>query len=406
MSEITAQETTDNATIRVETAIETETAEFPSVEVVNGVDITEEVSDVIDPMVEAVVPVADEVVASVTDEAEPKIEEVVATVAEVSASVTDEVEPEIEQSVAPIVEKSMPTPQSEKAEVAPVSASSEPSESDDDSYNPSFALKIFLACRQGFIILFDIILTGIAIVVERLAMINWSGMIEAVVAVFRRLDALLQERLSSKIRLSLYAFTILLLLGLPISIGAMSLFSGDNVLLADTSNNTVNVSQDNHLFADNGILAPLYTATVQQWASDIARWTSNTDISPDMLAVVMQLESCGNPSVVGGLFGVADSNSAFNDPDLDAQTAVSRLESALALSNHDWAMALAIYADGESVLHNDFTTWTFHGRDMYILGRNLYQQAQQGLATSSDLDSWMQNTGAILCTEAQTTLNG
>lgn len=281
----------------------------------------------------------------------------------------------------------------------------EPQTTIDDGYHPSFALKVFTILRHGIIMFFDIVLTGVAIVVEKLADINWAGLANPILTVFGQINEQIQTRLPRKFRLGLYGILLVLFLGLPMSVGAFSLFSGDKVSVQDNSSQIVAISQGS-ITTGNGILAPLFTPTVQFWATDIARWTANSNIAPDMFAVIMQLESCGNPTVEGGLFGIADANSTFNDPEADAPLALARLQNALTLSNNDFGMALAIYADGDSVLQNDFTTWSFHGRDMFILGRNFYYQAQQGMPSSPDLTSWMQNTGAILCTQAQTTLNG
>lgn len=395
MSEIIVQDTIDDTLDSFRDLGVSDTQDISIDDSVISVDddIMNEVSEAEPLISETMTPLKDEDLDTITP---------VAVADEKPAPVVVQDKPLVEASIVSATTPEIPETLESTVDATPKQMDSD---SDDASY-PSFALKIFLASRQGFIILFDIILTGVAIILERLAMINWSGMIQTVISVFRGFDESLQNRVSSKIRLSLYALTVILLLGLPIGKGMMNFFSDDNLLDANTSSNTVTVSQDNSAIIDNGILAPLFTPTVQHWAGDIARWTSNTDISPDMLAVVMQLESCGNPNVAGGLFGIADSESTFNDPEIDAQTALAQLQSALLLSNNDWAMALAIYADGDSVLQNDFMTWTFHGRDMYILGRNFHTQAQAGLTTSSDLESWMQNTGSILCTQAQTTLNG
>lgn len=306
--------------------------------------------------------------------------------------------PTSEKAVQPVTEK--PKPASVASSPAP-----EPKFTGKDSYNPSFALKIFTICRYGFIALFDVILTGVAIVLEHLALIDWAGIASRIGSIFSKAHAMVQTRLPRKVWISAYALTVILLLGIPISVGAFSLFSGTDATLQNNPSQVSLISQDSNSIVDNGILAPLFTPTVQYWAEDIARWTVNTNITPDMLAVVMQLESCGNPTVEGGLFGIADSNSAYNDPETEAQLALARLQNALTLGNDDFGLALAIYADGESVLQSDFVAWSFHARDMFILGRNFYYQAQQGMTTSPDLTSWMQNTGAGLCTQAQTTLN-
>src|SRR5687768_4214941 len=42
-------------------------------------------------------------------------------------------------------------------------------------------------------------------------------------------------------------------------------------------------------------LSPIFTEEVQHWANDIVRWASAASVDPNLAAVVMQIESCGDP---------------------------------------------------------------------------------------------------------------
>lgn len=46
----------------------------------------------------------------------------------------------------------------------------------------------------------------------------------------------------------------------------------------------------------NAELAPFFTPEVDYWAAAISRWANASNLDPNLVAVVMQIESCGNPS--------------------------------------------------------------------------------------------------------------
>src|SRR5688500_10923905 len=61
--------------------------------------------------------------------------------------------------------------------------------------------------------------------------------------------------------------------------------------------------------SSNGLVAPLFTNEIDYWSSDLVRWANAYDLDPNLLATVMQIESCGHPTVVSragaqGLFQV------------------------------------------------------------------------------------------------------
>src|SRR3954454_6420356 len=48
----------------------------------------------------------------------------------------------------------------------------------------------------------------------------------------------------------------------------------------------------------NTSLAPIFTPEVQHWSHKILAWSYYFKIDPNLAATVMQIESCGAPSVV------------------------------------------------------------------------------------------------------------
>lgn len=153
-------------------------------------------------------------------------------------------------------------------------------------------------------------------------------------------------------------------------------------------------------------IAPLYSDTVQHWAFDIADWTYGTRIDPNLLASVMQVRSCGNPQQdEGGLFGIPAMGAVFNEPALNAQAAIARLEDGLRLTGDDLRLTFAYFVDGETVLTRDFMDWSQDARDLFIVGYNVYSQAQSQATHSPDLASWLSQSGAYRCQQAQLALN-
>ena len=83
--------------------------------------------------------------------------------------------------------------------------------------------------------------------------------------------------------------------------------------------------------ATSGALSGVFTPQIQYWGKAIVRWTSAVGIDPNLAAVVMQIESCGDPSATSrsgaiGLFQVmpyhfAASDSPY-DPDTICQTGI------------------------------------------------------------------------------------
>ncbi len=407
MSELISQESSDDA-MDLRSLAEDTPAETAIIE-----DVTEISVSAVEPITHAESePVTETIAPIAADTSKPEtvieLESVVSTPVEtVAEAPLSQPEPVATVVSEPVIEKAVVAPTANaKPETSSAILSNKIAQADDDTHYPSLELRVFTVLRDGFVKIFDIILTVIAIIVERIAALNWSGYWQAILSILATSHQFLQNRLPKTYRMALYGVLALLIMGIPISIGAMQFLPNNNANAPlSASSQTVTISQNTAPIIDNGILAPLFTPTVQQWAADIAVWTAGTDISPDMLAIVMQLESCGNPTVEGGLFGIPTASNTLNDTDEQASIALGKLQSGMARTDGNFGMALALYADGERVLTDDFGLWSFHARDMFILGRIMQRQAQAGATSSDDLNSWLQNSGAILCTQAQTTRN-
>lgn len=160
-------------------------------------------------------------------------------------------------------------------------------------------------------------------------------------------------------------------------------------------------------------LAGLFTATVDHWAADIARWANDHQLDPNLLATVMQIESCGHPSVTSsanaqGLFQVMPfhfgSDENMIDPETNAQRGAGYLKSCMGWADGDPGRAMACYNGGPSVLQKPMSSWHSETQRYYRWGTGIYADAQQLRSDSGTLDEWLNAGGASLCQRASDAL--
>lgn len=157
-------------------------------------------------------------------------------------------------------------------------------------------------------------------------------------------------------------------------------------------------------------IAPLFTPEVQRWAGDIARWAAAHQLDPNLLATVMQIESCGDPDIASsagaqGLFQVMPfhftQGEVMTDPETNARRGASFLAWCMDYAGQNSYMAMACYNGGPSVVHRDFMNWAAETRRYYVWGGTIYNDAQDGLAASDSLNTWLHAGGAGLCAIAR-----
>lgn len=207
-------------------------------------------------------------------------------------------------------------------------------------------------------------------------------------------------RLLQHVPTTLIALIILLLLLPSLLNGALRLYHST-------------IGQVPRLLGLAGPIAPLYSAPVQYWAHDIARWAGEWELDPNLLATVMQIESCGHPTVTSsagaqGLFQVmpfhfADGE-AMLDPDTNAYRGGKYLKECLRLANGDVGLALACYNGGPSVLYKHYTAWPNETQRYYVWGTGIYKDASAQYPQSETLGRWLAAGGAGLCQRASQAL--
>jgi len=202
---------------------------------------------------------------------------------------------------------------------------------------------------------------------------------------------------------------VVILIGLLIGFFSSGVFFTQSVTAASNteiaSNNDSNIESasiaipyNNH---DN--LAGLFTPEVLYWRQNILEWSENTGLDPNLIATVMQIESCGDPRALSsagamGLFQVMPFHFKTSDnpyePGTNALRGMSYLSQSLDVSNGDARLAFAGYNGGISVIHKSEASWAAETQRYAYWGSGIYEEASQGLEVSLRLQEWISHGGS------------
>lgn len=156
-------------------------------------------------------------------------------------------------------------------------------------------------------------------------------------------------------------------------------------------------------------IAPIFTPEVQAWADEIVGWSEQYGVDANLIATLMQIESCGNPvaqSTAGklGLFqvqpGAFDRREDPLDPDTNAQRALERFADLRGRTGDDLPLAFAAYNGGTAVLNTSPADWPQETQRYQFWASGIYEEAQAGLRQSPTLFDWYTSGGANLCAQA------
>ena len=158
-----------------------------------------------------------------------------------------------------------------------------------------------------------------------------------------------------------------------------------------------------------GHIAPFFTPEVRHWEADIVRWAQEFHVDANLIATVMQIESCGDPHAVSsagasGLFQVMPFHFAAGedpfDPNTNARRGLGYLQQALQRSGGDAYLALAGYNGGVGVIGMAENAWPEETRRYAAWGAPIYADASAGKDASATLQAWLQHGGWSLCQRA------
>jgi soluble lytic murein transglycosylase-like protein len=159
----------------------------------------------------------------------------------------------------------------------------------------------------------------------------------------------------------------------------------------------------------SGGLAPFFRPEVLYWSDSILRWSAATGVDPNLAAVVMQIESCGDPrarsrSGAMGLFQVMPFHFTLTDnpydPDTNALRGLGYLARSLQAAGGNARLALAGYNGGIGVIARAEWTWPAETQRYVRFGAPIYEDALRGETQSAVLDEWYTKYGASLCQQA------
>jgi len=151
---------------------------------------------------------------------------------------------------------------------------------------------------------------------------------------------------------------------------------------------------------------------VQYWEPMIRAWALIYQVDPNVIATVIQIESCGDPTVSSsagaqGLFQVMPFHFAPGEDMLDVQTNAQRgmnyLSEGLQIADGHVGLALAGYNGGHGVINRGWATWHAETKRYYEWGSRIYAEATSGAPVSSALQDWLNAGGQSLCTRARDT---
>jgi soluble lytic murein transglycosylase-like protein len=145
---------------------------------------------------------------------------------------------------------------------------------------------------------------------------------------------------------------------------------------------------------------------VQAWGHEIEGWADEYSLDPNLVATIMQVESCGHrdavsPSGARGLFQVMpfhfrDEEDPFN-PDTNADRGLAYLAGALELAGGNVGLAAAGYNGGHGVISESPANWPVETQRYVYWVTGIYLEAVSESATSSRLREWLDAGGTSLC---------
>jgi soluble lytic murein transglycosylase-like protein len=160
-------------------------------------------------------------------------------------------------------------------------------------------------------------------------------------------------------------------------------------------------------------LPPQFTSSVQAWAPMIEEWATAYALPPAWIATVMQIESCGHPSIhsragAAGLFQVMPFHFSPAEDPLDVSTNAARglayLARAFNLASGQPAPTLAGYNGGHGLIGLPPDQWPEETQRYVGWGTGILADVAAGVTPSPTLRAWLDAGGVRLCQQAESAL--
>jgi soluble lytic murein transglycosylase-like protein len=151
-------------------------------------------------------------------------------------------------------------------------------------------------------------------------------------------------------------------------------------------------------------LSPIFTPEVQWWGPQILKWSTEYGLDPNLVATVMQIESCGDPKArssagAAGLFQVMPFHfyaveNPF-DPETNAKRGMGYLKRSLEAAGGNTTLALAGYNGGIGVISRSQSAWAEETRRYIYWGSGIYADASSGATSSTRMDEWKARASGV-----------
>lgn len=203
------------------------------------------------------------------------------------------------------------------------------------------------------------------------------------------------------------ALTMVVVLGLLFS-GQREVTSAE-AAVTDTAVSVPNNANTTTSQSTTQAISPLFTPEVRYWESLIVKWAKAYQVDPNMVATIMQIESCGDPQAISragaqGLFQVMPfhftAGENMLDPDTNARRGVAYFAERLVQTNGNVGLAFAGYNGGHVAAASSWEAWSAETQRYYTWSTGIYAEVQRGDSESATLAEWLAAGGASLCQQA------
>ena len=156
-------------------------------------------------------------------------------------------------------------------------------------------------------------------------------------------------------------------------------------------------------------ISPIFRIEILHWADSISKWAAASQLDPNLVATIMQIESCGDPRAISsagamGLFQVMPFHFSAIDnpysPDTNAIRGLAYLAKSLQTGGGNARLALAGYNGGIGLIGRSEWSWPAQTKRYVQYGAPIYEDARSGLASSPALNEWYEKYGVSLCRQA------
>jgi soluble lytic murein transglycosylase-like protein len=160
-------------------------------------------------------------------------------------------------------------------------------------------------------------------------------------------------------------------------------------------------------------LSPVFRPEVQYWSEAIKTWAAEVGLDPNLVATVMQIESCGDPRALSragamGLFQVMPYHFAEGedpyDPSTNAKRGLAYLKRSQEAAGGDTRNTLAGYNGGIGVMERAEAAWSSETQRYVFWGSGIFADASSGSTEGLHLQEWLATSGEYLCRQAHSRL--